>query len=202
MVRGKDLEWLNLGKLDRLEYLELSYHYEIGDHTIKELSKLKHLTHLDLEENQGITDLSPLSELPHLLFLNIREMKNLEKIFTQSDSLVCLKTTSNLGRVLENSENFFLPSLEEICFDDDKNLSEKTIGMILSFPSLKRISFFDCNIKINWFENIKKSKTLELIQFNVKFLLIFVFSNYCFLFFILILIFEIFLFIIFYFYLF
>eukprot|EP01091_Cochliopodium_minus_P011896 TRINITY_DN3490_c0_g1_i3.p1 TRINITY_DN3490_c0_g1~~TRINITY_DN3490_c0_g1_i3.p1 ORF type:complete len:467 (+),score=135.59 TRINITY_DN3490_c0_g1_i3:185-1402(+) len=94
---GKDEGWNVLGKLENLEYLDISAHYDIGNSFIAAISSLKYLSYLNLSECGYITDISPLSELPNLKFLNSVDMLRLKKVFGKQESLQSWKCGKKFG---------------------------------------------------------------------------------------------------------
>ena len=162
-VCGKDDAWQIISKLTSLNCLNFKGHHEVNDSFVKSVSSLPNLTHLDIRSCYGLKDISYLSSLRQLQFLDCSE-NELEKMILSSPSLKYFSCGPNAAKMFESCEKLEFPSLQVLKVEMDETFTEKAAKMIWTqIASLVHFHAICCNYNVEWLQSIFYPKKLKSV---------------------------------------
>lgn len=152
---NKNLRFLSLFKFAK----------SVDDRTVQSISSLSFLNYLSLDGCSEIKDISPLSKLPNLTYLNTENIA-FQKVFDSFHSLIKWDTTcaSSVFNEIKDLNSF--PNLTCLNVNRDQKLSEKAFQNIFSLPNISEINLYMCNFNENYLKLVVFSSKLKKFELN------------------------------------
>ena len=163
VLKEKPLEYTFLSSLQKLEFLDLS-HTRLSSADIASISCVDSLVYLDISGCPSSPDLSPLSKLTKLAHLNTSMMRA-GKLFQEIKSVVVWNACENFGSFTRNEgDTLSLPSLSHFHLKGDCTLTEDSISLIFTFPSISHLFIANSNVEVEWINNISRARHMKSLQ--------------------------------------